>query len=115
MPYHISSSISQQIRREVAPSPDYEYGKEARIQVPILMLYPESYVDDCEFLKDAPLVKQLDKHLWYEPEGTFGSGQYSQNELISVPYRKRYIRTNEGIKENFKDNFKDNFNSYIKK
>ena len=103
MPYHIPSNISQQLRREVAPSPDSEYGKEARIQVPILMLYPESYVDDCQFLKDAPLVKNLDTLTGIEGPQKFGVRAYSP--------RSKYIEVNEAIEENFKESIV----SYLKK
>ena len=90
MPYHIPSSISQQLRREVAPSPDSEYGKEARIQVPILMLYPDSYIEDFEFLKDAPLVKNLGKRVRYDQPW---------------PIRTEYIRANNAVMESFEENF----------
>jgi len=103
MPYHIPSSISQQIRREVAPSPDSEYGKEARIQVPILMLYPDSYVDECEYLKDAPLIKKLDKLTGIEGPQKFGGYAYTP--------RKKYAEANEAIIQNFRENLV----SYIKK
>ena len=99
MPYHIPSSISQQIRREVAPSPDSQYGKEARIQVSLLMLYPKSYIEECEFLKDAPLVKNLKEDI-----------TYSFNIFYSRELRTTYIAANEAIIQNFKENFVSFYN-----
>lgn len=73
-----------------APSPDSQYGKEARIQASLLMLYPDSYIDECEYLKNAPLVKNLGKRVRYDQPW---------------PIRTEYIRANNAVMESFEENF----------